>query len=321
VAALLAVNAALPDPMLWALYVGAAAIMALTALQRPSLDAAVPRVVDKSQLTAASALMGLGGNASFITGSAIGGILAAGPGVGFAYATDAASFAVSLALLLGLPKLTTGATDETTGLRALADGLRYARSRQELLGSYAIDLIAMIFAFPVALFPFVAADLHAGWALGLMFAAPATGALIAAATSGWTSRVRRHGTAIAIAAAIYGAAIACFGLAPTIATALAALLIAGAADMVSGIFRETLWNQTIPDELRGRLAGFEVISYGLGPPLGQLRAGGVASVTGAGAALWSGGALCVVGVALACAALPRFTAYDSQPAQPGARHT
>ena len=92
-----------------------------------------------------------------------------------------------------------------------------------------------------------------------------------------------------------------------------ALLIAGAADMVSGIFRETLWNQTIPDELRGRLAGFEVISYGLGPPLGQLRAGGVAGATSAGAALWSGGVLCVAGVAIAAVALPQFTRYDSQP--------
>jgi MFS family permease len=308
--ALLAVNAALPDPMTWPLYAGAAAIMGLTALQRPSLDAAVPRVVDKNQLTAASALMGLGGNAAFIAGSALGGILAAGPGVVYAYGTDAASFAISLLLLLGLPPLPTGAAEQTGSLR---QGAKYALGRQELVGSYAVDLVAMVFAFPVALFPFVAADLDATWALGPMFAAPAIGAFIAAATSGWANRVTRHGVAIAIAAIVYGGAIAAFGIAGSIALALAALVIAGAADMISGIFRETLWNQTIPDELRGRLAGFEVISYGLGPPLGQLRAGGVASATSASGALWSGGALCIAGVVIICAALPRFRGYDSQP--------
>jgi MFS family permease len=284
--------------------------MALAALQRPSLDAAVPRVVDRDQLAAASALMGLGGNAAFIAGSALGGILAAGPGVEYAYGIDAASFALSLVLLLGLPRLPTGASEESGGLR---EGLRYARSRQELLGSYVVDLLAMVSAYPVALFPFVAADLDADWALGLMFAAPAVGALVAAATSGWAGRVRRHGLAIAVAAAGYGGAIAMFGIAPNLVLALAALVAAGAADMISGIFRETLWNQTIPDELRGRLAGFAVISYGLGPPIGQLRSGATASATSTAGALWSGGALCIAGVAIVCAALPRFTRYESQP--------
>src|SRR3954471_23858644 len=183
VALLLCVNAALPDPQLWLLYVGAAAIVSLVALQRPSLAAAVPRLVARDDLTAASALLGGAANVSFIIGAAVGGVLAAGPGPGFAFGLDAASFVLSLAMLLGLPRLSGRAGEESRGLRGLRDGLRYARGRQELLGSYLADLLAMTLAFPVALFPFMAAELDAEWAVGLMFACPAVGAVLAAATS------------------------------------------------------------------------------------------------------------------------------------------
>ena len=124
----------------------------------------------------------------------------------------------------------------------------------------------MIFAYPNALFPFVAAELHAPWATGLMFAAPSVGAFGVTVASGWMGRVRRHGMAIAVAAAGWGLAMTGFGLAPDIYLALGALVLARAADMVSGIFRDTLWNQTIPDALRGRVAGVELLSYGVGPP-------------------------------------------------------
>jgi MFS family permease len=161
----------------------------------------------------------------------------------------------------------------------------------------------MTLAHPNALFPFIAAGLHAPWAVGLMFAAPSAGAAAASALSGWTGRVRRHGRAIALAAAAWGLAITGFGLAPDIGVALAFLVLAGCADMLSGIFRDTLWNQTIPDALRGPMAGVELLSYGLGPSAGQVRAGGMASLTTPGFSAWSGGLLCVAAVA-ACAALP-----------------
>jgi len=170
----------------------------------------------------------------------------------------------------------------------------------------------MTFSFPNALFPFMAADLHARWAVGLMFAAPSAGAVAASATSGWAGRVHRHGRAIALAAAGWGLAITGFGLAPDIAVALALLVLAGGADMLSGIFRGTLWNQTIPDAMRGRMAGVELLSYGLGPSAGQIRAGSVASITSPRVSLWSGGLICVAAVAVTCAALPGFVAYSAR---------
>jgi MFS family permease len=317
-AVLLVINASLRHPLVWPLFLAAAAITALTALQRPSLDASVPRVVRREQLTAASALLGLSSNASFMVGTSLGGLLATWPGPLAVYGLDAASFAVSLAFLRRLGPLPAppadGAGPRPGGLRSLASGIRYAGRRQELIGSYLADLAAMTFAYPNALFPFLAADLHAPWAVGLMFSAPSAGALAASATSGWTGRVRRHGRAIALAAAAWGLAITGLGLAPDIAAALALLVLAGAADMVSGMFRDTLWNQTIPDSLRGRLAGVELLSYGLGPSAGQVRAGAVASIVTPRVSLWSGGLLCVGAVAVTCAALPGFVRYRARSA-------
>ncbi len=314
-AALLVVNASLSRPQVWPLYLVAAAMMALVALQRPSLDASLPRIVARDQLTAASALLSMSVNASVIVGTALGGVLATWPGPQAVYVLDAVSFAVSLGFLGWLGPLPAPAADGDApagGPGSLLSGLRYARGRPELIGSYLVDLAAMTFAFPNALFPFMAAELRAPWAVGLMFAAPSAGAVAASVTSGWAGRVRRHGRAIALAAAAWGLAITGFGLAPDIGAALALLVLAGAADMLSGIFRETLWNQTIPDSMRGRLAGVELLSYGLGPSAGQIRAGGLASITTPRFSLWSGGLLCVAAVAATCAALPGFLAYRAR---------
>lgn len=316
-AALLVANAWLPHPQAWPLYLVAASMMALAALQRPSLDASVPRLVGRDQLTGAAALLSLSSNASFIAGAALGGVLAAAPGPRAVYLLDGVSFAVSLGFLGRLgpvpaPAPTDGAGPP--GLRSLLPGLRYARSRPELVGSYLVDLAAMTLAYPNALFPFIAVDLHAPWAVGLMFVAPSAGAAAASALSGWTGRVRRHGRAVALAAAAWGLAITGFGLAPDIGAALAFLAVAGWADMLSGIFRDTLWNQTIPDALRGRMAGLELLSYGLGPSAGQIRAGGMASLTTPAFSAWSGGLMCIAAVAATCAALPGLVRYRAAPA-------
>ena len=323
-AALLLINASLPRPVVWPLYLIAAVMMALAALQRPSLDASVPRIVSRDQLTAAAALLSLSANASVIVGTTLGGLLATWPGPGAVYVLDVASFAFSLGFLrwlgpLPAPVAADGEDGPAGGLGGLLAGLRYARGRPELIGSYLADLAAMTFAYPNALFPSMAAELHASWAVGLMFAAPSAGALAASATSGWTGRVHRHGRAIALAAAAWGLAITGFGLAPDIAAALALLVLAGAADMLSGIFRGALWNQTIPDSLRGRLAGVELLSYALGPSAGQIRAGAVASVTTPRFSLWSGGLLCAAAVAAVCAALPGFVRYSARSASSTAR--
>jgi MFS family permease len=346
-AALLTVNAALSHPSIWPLYALTAVMMAMAALQRPSLEASIPRVVPRDQLTAAAALLSMSQNASVIVGTALGGVLAAGPGPGVVYGLDTVTFTASLCLLMRLrplpvaaappggaagpapgasahargvppdPEVPGQADAPAGGLRGIVTGLRYARSRKDLLGSYLADLSAMIFAYPNALFPFIAASLHATWAVGLMFAAPSVGAFGVTVFSGWMGRVRRHGLAIALAAASWGVTIVAFGFAPGIGVALACLVVAGGADMVSGIFRDTLWNQTIPDHLRGRLAGVELLSYGVGPSAGQVRAGAVASLTSPEFSLVSGGLLCVGAVGLICLALPSFTGYRASPGRPG----
>ena len=172
----------------------------------------------------------------------------------------------------------------------------------------------MIFAYPNALFPFLAAELHVPWATGLMFAAPSAGAFGVTLVSGWMGRIRRHGLVIALSAAGWGLAMAGLGLSPDLYAALACLVAAGAVDMVSGIFRETLWNQTIPDELRGRLAGVELLSYGFGPSAGQLRSGAVASLVSTRFSLVSGGLFCMGAVAVIAGLLPRFVRHKSEPA-------
>jgi MFS family permease len=335
-AGLLLVNALLPRPQLWPLFAVSALMVTFLALQRPSFDAAIPRLVPRAQQTAAVALMSMSMNATVLAGASVGGVLAGTPGPASVYALDAAGFVVSFFLLSRLPALPqTGAGQREATARSgqgnpeaagagdghdarpravLGDvwaGLRYAASRKDLLGSYLADLAAMIFAYPNALIPFMAAVLGAPWATGLMFAAPSAGAFAVSATSGWMNRVRRHGIAIAVSAACWGLALAGFGLAPDIWAGLLLLAIAGGADEASAIFRGTLWNQTIPDEVRGRMAGIELLSYSSGLPVGQVRSGAVASVTSVRFSQVSGGLACVVAVVAVCAALPSFRRYHA----------
>jgi hypothetical protein len=324
------VNALLPHPRLWPLYVVAALMMAFASLQRPAFEAATPRIVPRPQLTAAAAILSLSVNASVLLGSSLGGVLAVAPGPWLVYALDAAGFAVSFFLLSwGVPALPPVVADGSSGsgsgsgsgsdqelavsdgplLREILIGLRYAVGRKDLLGSYLADLAAMVFAYPNAMLPFLAVILHAPWSTGLMFAAPSAGALVVSATSGWMPRVRRHGLAIAIAAACWGLSMGMVGLAPSVWVALVFLAVAGGADECSGVFRDAMWKQSIPDQLRGRMAGIELLSYAAGPPAGQLRSGAVAAVTGPRFSLTSGGLACVAAVGAVLVALPAFRRY------------
>jgi MFS family permease len=321
-AGLLLVNALQPRPLLWPLYAVAALMTAVAAVQRPSFDAAVPRLVPLEQRTAAMALLSMSQTVTVLAGSAIGGVLAITPGAYSVYALEAAGFIVSFWFLSRLPSLPQPRRNRCAGretvVRDIVVSLRYAVSRKDLMGSYLVDLAAMIFAYPNALLPFMAVILHAPWAAGLMFAAPSAGAFVVSATSGWMNRVRRHGVAIAVAAATWGVALGALGLAPDIWTGLLLLAVAGGADEASAVFRSVLWNQTIPDELRGRMAGVELLSFGAGPAAGQLRGGVVARFAGSRLSLVSGGLACVVGVAAACVALPPFWRYRAaDPADPG----
>ncbi|MGH9035376.1 MAG: MFS transporter [Acidimicrobiia bacterium] len=305
-------NALLGSPRTWAVYVLAGAAAGLGAIQRPALAGLVPRLVDRDELTAAGAIDALSRTIGMIAGPACAGLLLAGAGLEVAYAVDATTFFVSLAALAAMRPVPAPPDAERPSLARVMEGLRYARSRPELLGTYLIDMAAMFFGMPLALFPALAQRYGGSAALGALYAAPSAGAFLATLTSGWTGRIHRHGRAISVAAALWGVAIIGFGLAPWLWLALLGLVAAGAADMVSGIFRMSMWNRTIPDHLRGRLASIELISYTSGPLLGNAEAGAAAALFGLRASVVSGGVLCVLSVAATAAALPSFWRYDAR---------
>src|SRR4051812_13384157 len=295
VAVVLVANALLDDPQLWVLFAAAVLGSACYTLLRPPLDAMVPRLVPADELPAAMALEMVRGNGAQIAGPALAGGLIAAGGVATAYTVDGVTFVVSLIALAAMRATPPPTEAEPVSLRSIAEGFRYARSRQELLGTYLVDMNAMFFGMPMALFPAIGAGFGGAGAVGLLYAAPAVGSLAAPGTRRWGRRRARHGRAVAVAAAAWGAAIVAFGLADVLWLALASLALAGAADAISGIFRGTMWNQTIPDRLRGRLAGIEMISWSSGPTLGNVEAGAVAPLFGLRAAGGSGGGLGIAG--------------------------
>ncbi|GAA3489780.1 MFS transporter [Streptomyces cremeus] len=311
-AVVLLVNALLPRPMLWPLYVVAAGVAALSGLQRPALDSLMARIVPHDQLTAAAALNALRWQVGAIAGPALAGVVVAYAGTPTAYSVTVVGFAASVLMCLRLSPAPATKDAQKPSLRGIAEGARYAWSKPVLLGTYGIDLAAMFLAFPTAIFPFLAKDLDAEWALGLMYAAMPLGACVVGLTSGWASKVRRHGRMVVLGAMGWGLAMGAAGLTSNIWLVLLCIAVAGGGDMISGLGRSTIWNQTIPEELRGRLAGIEILSYSCGPQLGQVRAGAVASWTGVRGAVWSGGAACVVAVGLLAAVLPKLMSYDAQ---------
>lgn len=312
VSAALLVNALLPSPQLWLLYVAATLFAAATAVLRPPLDALMPRLVERDELKAATAISWSLISIAGIVGPALAGVVIAASSVAAAYAIDVASFVASLTAFAMMRTPPPPPDAEPPSLRGVIEGIKYAWSRQEILGSYVIDMHAMFFAIPYALFPAVAERFGGTEVVGLLWAAPSVGAIAAMLTSGWSTRVHHNGRAIVVAAAAWGAFVALFGFADSLWLALVALALAGAADAVSGIFRGALWNETIPDRLRGRLAGMEMISWSSGPLLGNARAGFGASWLGLGPSIVAGGAVVVAGCFALAAALPRFWNYDSR---------
>jgi MFS family permease len=293
------------------LYVLAGGMAALDGLQRPSLEALVPRLVERDELAAAAALGSLRGSFGMVVGPPLGGVLIAAVGLPATYGVDVASFGVSLVALALMRAVPPPPDADRPSLRGVLDGVRHAASRQELLGTYVVDVVAMLFGMPNALFPAMADRLGGPKVLGFLYAAPAVGSLLVSLFSGPAGRVHRHGLAVSIAACVWGLGIVAFGLAPNLAVALVALAVAGGGDMVSGIFRSTIWNRT-PDHLRGRMAGIEMVSFTTGPLLGNVESGVVASLAGVRASVVSGGFLCIAGVVVASLALPRFLRYDDR---------
>ena len=309
---ILLINSLLPSPKLAVIYIVAALFSAVDGLQRPSADAILPRLVEHKDLPAASALMSLRWQIGMITGPALAGVLISIAGVSAGFILDILTYFLALFILVRVKNVPPMKESEKPSFSSLVAGVKYATSRKDLMGTYLVDLAAMFFAMPTALFPFWAEQVGAPWALGLFYAAGTIGSIVVTVTSGWVKSYTKHGRAIFLAALGWGVAITLAGVANNLFLILLFLILAGASDMVSALFRSTLWNQSIPDEFRGRLAGVELISYSVGPLGGQTRAGFTAERTSLRTSVVSGGLLCIGFVTLFTALLPEFRKYDSE---------
>ena len=305
----LALNGDPPVPVLFAV----AFVMAgLGAVDQPTRSSAIPRLVPAERLPAAIALNQLNFQTASIVGPAVGGVLIATIGIAGAYAVDVLTFAATLGALVAIRPLPPLRDAARPGLAAIAEGLRFARRKRAILGSFAIDLNAMIFGMPTSLFPVLALHVFqtgpAGF--GLLAAAPAVGSFLGALLSGWVSSVQRTGRAIVLAVVGWGLAITAFGLVSfSFPLALLFLALAGAADVFSAVFRSTLVQLSTPDELRGRVMSIHGLVVTSGPRIGDIEAALLASVVGPQAAVVSGGILCLLGVVAVARLFPELVAH------------
>lgn len=310
----LVVNSLLANPSPTMIFVVAVLFAAVDGLQRPSLDALIPRIVPPEVLPSVGALRSLRGNVAQIAGPAVGGILIAVGGVSSAYVFDVLTFVVSALLILRVSAVPTVRDAIDAPWRELREAMSYVRSRRDIIGTYVVDTAAMVLAFPFALFPFIVREYEAEWALGFLYSSLAVGSLIATATSGWVGRVHHHGRIIMLAALAWGLAIMAAGLVHEVWWVLVFMVVAGMADMVSGLFRSLIWDTTIPDVIRGRMAGLELLSYSVGPQVGQVRSTLTARYTSAQASLVIGGSVCAAAIGGMAPALRELWSFDARTA-------
>jgi MFS family permease len=312
---LLLYGARLGDPPLALLYGAAALNAGFVSISMPTRAAMTPNLVGNDLMAPAAALNQVMWNGAGLIGPALGGVVVASLGLTWAYGIDVASYVVALVFAFLLrPQLPVRDPDREVerGWTAVLAGVRFLKGRRVIQSTLTIDIVAMVFGMPRVLFPVLALEqFHRGpEAVGFMFAAPALGAFVGALTSGWVTRVRRMGLAIIVAVIVWGGAIAAFGLIAThFGLALLFLAVAGGADVISAVFRSTIQQLTVPDDLRGRLAALNIFVVAGGPRLGDLEAGVVASVFTPQISVVSGGLLCIAGVGVIAAAVPRFARW------------
>ncbi len=310
-AAGLMANSLLSRPQLWPLYLLTFGIGLLSGLSSPASTAATPALVGEHRLAAAAALNATASQLGQLGGPALAGILIAGSGgVASCYAIDAACFAIFAVAMTTVGPLPPETRAQRPGLRSLAEGLRYVRRNGVVGGMLLVDTNAMLFGMPSALFPALASQhFHGGSAtFGLLVAAPGLGAMVGAATSGWTGRLRRPGLVVIGAGIVWGAAIAAFGLVRILPLALVFLAVAGAGDLISEVLRNTLLQRYTPDPLRGRVSSLYLAQVTTAPALGNVEAGGVASLAGLEFSVVSGGLACVAGALILGALIPALRA-------------
>ena len=309
--------ALLPATPVLAIYAVAFLAAGLGAIDQPARSSAVPRLVPRVRLAAAIALGQLNFQAAGVVGPAIGGLVLATLGIAACYVFDAITFAAAIGALVLIAPIPPAHGAVRPSLSAIAEGLRFARRRRAILATFAVDLNAMIFGMPTALFPILALDVFrvgpAG--LGLLAAAPAAGAVIGALLTGWVGRVRRTGRAVLWASAGWGLAIVAFGLCTfSFPLALVFLAAAGAADVITAVLRSAIVQLITPDGLRGRVTSIHILVVTGGPRLGDVEASAVASLAGAQLSVVSGGLLCLVGLAAIVRSFPELAAFDMRKA-------
>lgn len=307
-------------PAVWPLFALVAVNAGVSAIDSPARHAILPGLVGRTLLPSALALNQTLTNTAKGAVPALGGLLIAVAGLPTTYAFEAVMFISSGLLLSRLPEMAIEGGGRKFGLASIVEGLRFLRPRRLIQGTFLLDLNAMVFGMPTALFPAIGTEVLGGdaFTVGLLYAAPGIGALIGALTSGWVSSVRRHGRAVVVAVMGWGVGITIFGVSNSVVLAVVMLGLAGAADVVSAIFRQAIVQLTIPDEMRGRLSSMHMAVSAGGPRLGELEAGLVAAVTSVRFSVISGGIACVLGTLAIARWSPRFLAYEYDPASPGA---
>lgn len=309
-------NAFRETPSVVFIFVVVFLFQSVVGFHRPAMDALNQKLVGPEDYAAIGALGSFRWAFGAIVGPALGGLLIATYGVKGAFLFDACTFIAALAAIFLMQRTPNPEKRDHSPLDDIKEGLRFAVSKPELIGTYLIDIVAMVFAFPVALFPAMGESFGGAKAAGILFSGMASGAIIMTIFSGWSTRVKYHGRAVIFAAAGWAVFIFFLGFANSLPFAFACLMLAGAADMMSGLFRGVIWNQTVPNELRGRLSGIEMISYMSGPLLGNARAGYVASVSSVSKSIMSGGLICLAAVVLTAFCLPKFWKYKDQKVTP-----
>jgi MFS family permease len=311
--------AAQPTPPIWAFYVVAFVAAGFGAVDQPTRSSTLPRLVPRERLPAAIAVNWLSGQTVAVAGPVAAGMLIAVSGVATAFAFDVVTFVASLTALLLMAPIPPHPEAARPGLQSIAEGLRFARGRKIVLATFAIDLDAMIFGMPSSLMPQLALTVFntgaAGY--GLLNAAPALGALVGAAFSGWVGRVRRPGRGVVVAVAGWGVAIAAFGLlTASFPLALLCLAFAGGADVLSSVLRASIVQLATPDHLRGRVSSINSLVVTGGPRLGDAEAAGVAAIAGAQFSVVSGGVLCLLGLLAVVRRFPELLAYEHPKTDP-----
>ena len=309
----LALLAAQSSPPIWALYVVAFVAAGVGAVDLPARSSALPRLVPRERLPAAIAVNWLSGQTVSVIGPVVAGVIIATSSVAAAFAFDVATFLASLVALLLIAPIPPHPGAARPGLRSIAEGLRFARANRIIGATFAIDLDAMVFGMPSALFPQLALTVfNAGAAgYGLLAAAPALGAFLGAVFSGWVGRIRRPGRGVVVAVAGWGAAIAAFGLlTASFPLALFCLAVAGGADVISAVLRASILQLATPDHLRGRLSSIHGLVVTSGPRLGDAEAAAVAALAGPQFSVVSGGVLCLAGLLVVVRLFPQLLNYE-----------